>query len=341
MTKLTDLFDNNRQWAARIEERDPGFFRKLAQQQAPRYLWIGCSDSRVPANEIVGLMPGELFVHRNVANVVVHSDLNCLSVLQYAVDVLKVRHVIVCGHYGCGGIEAAWRHTAFGLIDNWLRYAQDVANRHAALFTPGMTEKEATEQLAELNVIEQAANVCRTTIVLDAWRRGQPLSVHGWIYGLKDGLLRDLGLSVTRDGELPAAYARVIASLAARRTKGQTGMLIKNAVASVAVRDLKAAVSWYQRVLDRAADSTPMPEVAEWKFERGGWLQVYQLPDRAGRGSVTLAVDDIDALAGHLQKIGVEAGPRSSGSKVKTLMVADPDGNSIAFAQAIDRTMAH
>lgn len=217
MTHLAHLFDNNRQWAARLKQRDPGFFNKLALQQAPRYLWIGCSDSRVPANEIIGLLPGELFVHRNVANVVVHSDLNCLSVLQYAVEVLKVEHVIVCGHYGCGGIEAAWRQTALGLIDNWLRYVQDVADRHARLFTRGMTDSQATGQLAELNVIDQVANVCRTTIVIDAWRRGRPLSVHGWIYGLEDGLLRDLKVSITGDGELTAAYAGALAAIAGDR----------------------------------------------------------------------------------------------------------------------------
>jgi carbonic anhydrase len=213
MSTLPDLFVNNRKWAERITERDPGFFNRLARQQAPRYLWIGCSDSRVPANEIVGLLPGELFVHRNVANVVVHSDLNCLSVLQYAIDVLRVEHVIVCGHYGCGGIEAAWKRTAFGLIDNWLCHVQDVAERHADILTRGMTDVQATERLAELNVIDQVANVCRTTVVMDAWRRGQSLSVHGWIYGLKDGLLRDVGLSVTRDGALQAEYARTVAAI--------------------------------------------------------------------------------------------------------------------------------
>jgi carbonic anhydrase len=215
MSRLPDLFTNNRQWAARMKERDPGFFNRLAGQQAPRYLWIGCSDSRVPANEIVGLHPGELFVHRNVANVVVHSDLNCLSVLQYAVDVLKVEHVIVCGHYGCGGIEAAWKRTGLGLIDNWLRHVQDVAERHADQLARAMTETQSTGRLAELNVLDQVANVCRTTIAIDAWRRGQPLAVHGWIYGLHDGHLRDLGLAVTRDGALAGEYARAVAGLAA------------------------------------------------------------------------------------------------------------------------------
>jgi carbonic anhydrase len=213
MTGLPELFANNRRWSDAVKLRDPGFFDRLARQQAPRYLWIGCADSRVPANEIVGLLPGELFVHRNVANVVVHSDVNCLSVLQYAVDVLRVEHVIVCGHYGCGGVEVAWKRTPLGLIDNWLRHVQDVADRHASQFTRGMTETESTRRLAELNVIEQAANVCRTTIAIDAWRRGQPLTVHGVIYSLQDGLLRDLGLAVTRDGTLAGEYARAIANL--------------------------------------------------------------------------------------------------------------------------------
>ena len=216
MANLTELFDNNARWAGRMNERDPGFFNRLARQQAPRYLWIGCADSRVPANEIVGLQPGELFVHRNVANVVVHTDLNCLSVLQYAVDVLKVEHVIVCGHYGCGGIEAAWRKTPLGLIDNWLRHVQDIAEQHPDCFPRGVTDAYATARLAELNVLTQVANVCRTTIVIDAWRRAQPLEVHGLIYGLQDGRLRDLGLTVARDGTLATEYARVVGALASR-----------------------------------------------------------------------------------------------------------------------------
>ena len=215
MANPADLFTNNRQWSRAVTTRDPGFFNRLARQQAPRYLWIGCSDSRVPANEIVGLQPGELFVHRNVANVVVPSDLNCLAVLQYAVDVLRVEHVIVCGHYGCGGVEAAWKRTPFGLIDNWLRHVQAVAEMHADLLTSGMTDAQCTSRLAELNVIAQVANVCRTTVVIDAWRRGQALSVHGWIYGLQDGLLRDLGVSVTRDGEIAGEYARAVALIGA------------------------------------------------------------------------------------------------------------------------------
>src|SRR5690349_1267645 len=213
MLNLSDLIDNNRRWAAGVERREPGFFDRLSRQQAPDYLWIGCADSRVPANEIVGLHPGELFVHRNVANIVVHTDLNCLSVLQYAVDVLKVEHVIVCGHYGCGGIEAAWKKTALGLIDNWLRHVQDIAEQHPDHFPRGIGDSQAATRLAELNVLSPVANVCRTTIVTDAWRRGQPLAVHGWIYGLQDGRLRDLGLSVSRGGVLAAEQARALAAL--------------------------------------------------------------------------------------------------------------------------------
>jgi carbonic anhydrase len=214
MPRLTDLIENNRQWSEGVRRRDAGFFDRLSRQQAPRYLWIGCADSRVPANEIVGLMPGELFVHRNVANVVVHSDLNCLSVLQYAVEVLRVEHVIVCGHYGCGGVEAAWKRTPLGLIDNWLRHVQDVADRHQTRFTRGMTDAHSVDRLCELNVLEQAANVCRTTIVQDAWRRGQPLQVNGWIYRLQNGLIHDLGLSVGRDAMLDDALERALRGLA-------------------------------------------------------------------------------------------------------------------------------
>jgi carbonic anhydrase len=189
---LPDLFAKNREWARRTTERDPSFFESLAAQQSPRYLWIGCSDSRVPANEIVGLRPGELFVHRNVANVVVHTDLNCLSVLQYAVDVLQVGHVIVCGHYGCGGVRAAYTRSSLGLIDNWLRHVQDVHDRHDALIAREPDDESRIARLCEVNVIEQVRHVCQTTIVRDAWHRGQPLAVHGWIYDLGDGLLRDL-----------------------------------------------------------------------------------------------------------------------------------------------------
>ena len=214
MGNLVDLLDNNRRWSEGVRRQDAGFFDRLSRQQAPRYLWIGCADSRVPANEIVGLMPGELFVHRNVANVVVHSDLNCLSVLQYAVEVLRVEHVIVCGHYGCGGVEAAWKRTPLGLIDYWLRHVQDVADRHTARFTREMTDGHKVDRLCELNVLEQSANVCRTTIVQDAWRRGQPLQVHGWIYRLQNGLIRDLGMSVARDAMLDEVLERALRGLA-------------------------------------------------------------------------------------------------------------------------------
>jgi carbonic anhydrase len=192
MRALPTLFDNNRAWAARRITERPDFFERLTAQQNPDYLWIGCSDSRVPANEIVGLLPGELFVHRNVANLVVHTDLNCLSVLQYAVDVLKVEHVIVCGHYGCGGVRAALENQQFGLIDNWLRHVQDVRARNAAAIDALPDAEARARLLCELNVLEQAAHVCQTTIVQDAWARHQPLTVHGWIYDLRDGLLRDL-----------------------------------------------------------------------------------------------------------------------------------------------------
>ena len=195
---LDELFANNRSWADAITRKDPDFFRRLSQQQAPQYLWIGCSDSRVPANEIVGLLPGELFVHRNVANVVVHADLNCLSVIQFAVDVLKVSHIIVTGHYGCGGVLAALRDERLGLIDNWLRHVQDVRWKHSLELDALPTETERHDRLCELNVIEQVVNVSQTTVVRDAWARGQRLAVHGWVYGLKDGLIRDLGISVDR-----------------------------------------------------------------------------------------------------------------------------------------------
>ena len=192
---LSHLFDNNKAWAAGIRQQDPEFFATLSHQQSPKYLWIGCSDSRVPANQIVGLSPGELFVHRNIANLVVHTDLNCLSVMQFAVEILKVEHIIVCGHYGCSGVQAALRGDRLGLSDNWLRHIQDVRQKHEK--TLAITRGEASDRLCELNVIEQVANVRDTTIVRDAWERGQELAVHGWIYRLHDGLLRDL--NVTRD----------------------------------------------------------------------------------------------------------------------------------------------
>ena len=204
MADITTLLDNNRAWAARKTSDDPRFFARLASQQAPKFLWIGCSDSRVPANEIVGLDPGELFVHRNVANVVVHTDLNCLSVLQFAVDVLKVEHVIVTGHYGCGGVRAALERSRLGLIDNWLRHVEDVARQNEAEIAA--TEPAARwDLLCELNVRAQVANVASTTIVQDAWARGQSLAIHGWIYGLKDGCVPDLGFTVASPEEGDAA----------------------------------------------------------------------------------------------------------------------------------------
>jgi len=217
MSELHDLFANNRRWAAAIRERDPGFFETLAKQQSPQYLWIGCSDSRVPANEIVGLMPGEVFVHRNVANVVVHTDLNCLSVLQFAVDVLNIKHVMVVGHYGCGGVAAALRNRKFGLADNWLRHVQDVQKKHAATFAhahPVDDDALLVDRLCELNVIEQVQNVCQTTVVQDAWERGQELTVHGWIYRLQDGELRDLCAAAAGPAEVDGAIQTAIARLA-------------------------------------------------------------------------------------------------------------------------------
>ncbi len=196
------LFANNRQWADAIRAKDPDFFKKLASQQSPEYLWIGCSDSRVPANELLGLLPGELFVHRNIANVVVHSDLNCLSVLQSAIDVLGVKHIIVCGHYGCSGVHAALTGRRVGLADNWLRHVQDVHQKHERYLGEVLSPKERTDRLCELNVIEQVVNLCQTTVVQDAWERGQTLTVHGWIYGLQDGLLSELGMSINAPDKL-------------------------------------------------------------------------------------------------------------------------------------------
>jgi carbonic anhydrase len=196
MSDLSELFANNRAWAAAMIAGDPQFFERLLDAQTPEYLWIGCSDSRVPANEIVGLPPGEVFVHRNVANVVVHTDLNCLSVLQFAVDILRVKHVIVCGHYGCGGVKASLEGSRHGLVDNWLRHVMDVNEKHAAEID-ALPEEARLDRLCELNVIEQAMNICQTTIVEDVWARGQELTVHGIIYGLEDGLLRDLSVSAT------------------------------------------------------------------------------------------------------------------------------------------------
>ena len=193
-----ELLQRNRDWAASMVAKNPEFFKSLANQQSPEYLWIGCSDSRVPANELIGLAPGELFVHRNIANVVVHSDLNCLSVLQFAIDVLKVKHIIICGHYGCGGVHAAMINRRVGLADNWLRHVQDVHQKHERYLGEVLPEKERADRLCELNVIEQIVNVARTTIVQDAWERGQELTIHGWCYGVQDGILRYLGLSVSK-----------------------------------------------------------------------------------------------------------------------------------------------
>ncbi|HYX29736.1 MAG TPA: carbonate dehydratase [Pyrinomonadaceae bacterium] len=197
MSLLNQLLENNRAWAGEMTRQDPDFFKRLSAQQTPHYLWIGCSDSRVPANQIVGSLPGDIFVHRNVANVVVHTDLNCLSAIQFAVEVLRVEHIIVCGHYGCGGVLAALQDSKLGLIDNWLRHVQDVRIKHRTKIDSLANEDEQHQRLCELNVIEQVNNVSQTTVVRDAWARRQTLTVHGWIYGLSDGLLRDLGVSVT------------------------------------------------------------------------------------------------------------------------------------------------
>jgi len=208
MKALPKLFANNKAWASKISASDPGFFSSLAEQQTPEYLWIGCSDSRVPANEIVGLPPGELFVHRNVANLVIHTDMNCLSVLQYAVDILKIKHVIVCGHYGCGGILAAMSEQPHGLVDNWLRHVRDIHRRHQARLDAIQDWTARLRRLSELNVVEQVVNVGNTTIVQDAWARGQGLFIHGWIYDLSDGLLRDLEVCVGSQAELDRLQAR-------------------------------------------------------------------------------------------------------------------------------------
>ncbi|HYN44186.1 MAG TPA: carbonate dehydratase [Thermoanaerobaculia bacterium] len=214
MKHLPRLFENNRAWAAEVLRSDPGFFSRLSLQQSPSYLWIGCSDSRVPANQIVGLMPGEMFVHRNVANVFVHSDLNALSTLHFAVEVLRVSHVIVCGHYGCGGVLSALRGDRHGLVDNWLRHVNDVRDKHRARLAPRGTEAEEHDRLCRLNVVEQVLNVTNTTVVRDAWARGQSLAVHGWIYGVEDGLLEDLGITGASEADVAAAYAQAIESLA-------------------------------------------------------------------------------------------------------------------------------
>jgi len=213
MSDLKHLFEKNRAWSASIRDDDPDFFDRLAQLQSPEYLWIGCSDSRVPANQITGLQPGEVFVHRNVANVVVHSDLNCLSVMQFSVDVLRVKHILVVGHYGCGGVKAAYTGMRLGLVDNWLRHIQDVRQKHENLLDPEGRLDAQVDRLCELNVIEQALNVCQTTVVRDAWERGQELTVHAWIYGLADGIVRDLGFSVAKADHVHMAYDAAIGAL--------------------------------------------------------------------------------------------------------------------------------
>ena len=212
MQKLPQLFEQNRRWSEGIRRDDPAFFEKLSRQQNPDYLWIGCSDSRVPANQVVDMLPGEMFVHRNVANIVVHTDLNCLSTIQFSVEVLKVKHIITCGHYGCGGVRAALTGQRLGLVDNWIAHVADVREKHRLLLAQ-MPEEQRWERLCELNVIEQAINVCQTNIVQDAWARGQELAVHGWIYGLQDGLLKDLGLCVTAPGELEEHYQQALEQL--------------------------------------------------------------------------------------------------------------------------------
>jgi carbonic anhydrase len=217
MRDLDELFRNNKAWAEQILRQDPEFFTKLSRQQSPTYLWIGCADSRVPANQIVGLLPGEVFVHRNIANMVVHTDLNCLSVMQFAVDILKVKHILVVGHYGCSGVQAAMRRQRVGLADNWLRHVQDVHEKHEHTVSACRSEAAAAERLCELNVIEQVANVCQTTIARDAWERGQELHVHGWIYGIADGIARDLGTTVSDFRDATPTYRAAVARLAEPR----------------------------------------------------------------------------------------------------------------------------
>lgn len=209
---LDHLLEANRRWAAQIRRDTPEFFKKLSEQQNPKYLWIGCSDSRVPANQIVDLLPGELFVHRNVANLVIHTDLNCLSVMQFAVDVLKVECIIVCGHYRCGGVQAALQNRPLGLIDNWLRHIQDVGLKHASHLAGADCDAARWDRLCELNVIEQVHNACQTTVVRNAWERGQPLSVHGMVYGLNDGVLRDLNFQVDGEAGILPAYRAALAA---------------------------------------------------------------------------------------------------------------------------------
>ena len=216
MTTLDDLLSNNREWAERIRREDPGFFKRLSKQQSPKYLWIGCSDSRVPANQILGLDPGEVFVHRNIANVVVHADLNCLSVIQFAVDLLKVEHILVVGHYGCSGVHASLTGSRIGLADNWLRHVGDVAQKHVALLEEVELDSLRHARLCELNAIEQVVNVCQTTVLQDAWARGQQVSVHGWVYSLHDGRVRNMGMDVASPDQLAGAYETALARLSGR-----------------------------------------------------------------------------------------------------------------------------
>jgi carbonic anhydrase len=217
MRNLDNLLARNRAWATKIRSADPEFFYRLAHQQSPHYLWIGCSDSRVPSTQLVDLVPGEMFVHRNVANVVVHTDLNCLSVMQYGVEVLKVEHIIVCGHYGCGGVQAALAKSKLGLIDNWLRHVQDVIQKHIAILDEIVKEADRVRRVCELNVIEQVMNVCQTTVVQEAWERGQELAVEGLIYGLEDGLLRELGVCMSCQEEVWANYEKAISNVVGRQ----------------------------------------------------------------------------------------------------------------------------
>ena len=209
--ELTALFEKNKAWVASVTQSDPDFFQRLANQQSPEYLWIGCSDSRVPANQITGLAPGEVFVHRNIANVVVHTDLNALSVIQFAIDQLKVKHIIVVGHYGCGGVKAALENVRIGLADNWIRHVKDVQDKHGTYLGKLIHPKDRLDKLCELNVIEQVVNVCQTSSVQDAWQRGQAVTVHGWVYSVEDGLARDLGVSITSTDELAQRYPLVLA----------------------------------------------------------------------------------------------------------------------------------
>jgi len=216
MNRLETLLKNNRDWADRVKAEDPGFFSRLTRQQKPEYLWVGCSDSRVPANQIVDLLPGELFVHRNVANLVVHTDLNCLSVMQYAVDVLQVKHIIVCGHYGCGGVNAALAKSRQGLIDNWLCHISDVHRKHEPLMSRLTDETARGDRLCELNVLEQVTNICQTTILRDAWQRQQEISVHGWVYDIHDGYIRDLRIDIDNHDEFDAVYRQALDRIARR-----------------------------------------------------------------------------------------------------------------------------